>query len=66
MAHDIVDFNCPECDHSHEVPVIRGEYPEEDYADIPDECESCGVSFLEIDPSGDDRRSERRQMGITF
>ena len=57
-------ITCLECDHEHEIEIIRGETEFEDFAECPDACESCGASF--DTPDFDDRRSERRQMGIDY
>jgi len=60
-------FYCPECDHEHEIEIIRGEYPDQDYYDWPETCEACGEQIEEMFAGGgDDRQSERRQMGITY
>jgi len=58
-------IECLECNHVHEIAIVRGETAFEDYAECPERCEACGASF---DDTGvvDDRRSERRQMGVTF
>ncbi len=55
---------CAECDHEHEVPVIRGETPYDDYAEVPEMCEECGEAFLAL-TGIDEQAAERRQMGIT-
>jgi len=57
-------YTCLECDHTHEIPVILGEYPDDDYAELPEACEVCGAPN-DGDCTVDDRQSERRQMGIT-
>lgn len=56
-------ITCLECDHEHKVTVIRGEYPQDDYVDGPENCESCGADLA--GGPYDDRAAERKQMGIT-
>ncbi len=58
-------YTCPECDHDHDVVVVRGEYPEDDYAEFPECCEACGEVFDHVDSVDAERKAERRQMGIT-
>jgi len=58
-------FTCPECDHEHELVVVRGETKFEDYAELPERCEACGTPFDSFDSGVDDQQAERRQMGIT-
>ena len=61
-----VSIICLECDHAHDVVIVRGEYPSDDYADGPESCESCGADLdgSNIPSEASCRASERRQMGI--
>jgi len=59
-------FYCPECNHAHELQIIRGEWSHEDCSELPAHCEGCGVIFVDDSSPSDAslRAAERRQMGI--
>lgn len=60
-----VQFECLECGHMHDCEIVRGETLFDDYAEVPEYCEHCGAD-TDSGPSTDNRRDERRQMGVTF
>jgi hypothetical protein len=63
---DYITVTCLECDHNHEVAMIRGEYPSDDYCECPTHCEACGAPFDgDWNMVDDGPQHERRQMGIT-
>jgi transcription elongation factor Elf1 len=39
---------CHDCDREHECPIVRGEYEDDDYTDVPDACEACGASLVSL------------------
>jgi transcription elongation factor Elf1 len=57
-------FTCPECDHAHDCEVITGETKWDDYSEVPERCEACGVEFS--DDCTANGPSERQQMGICY